>query len=91
MPAVGQPVLTASAPNNLQAEEDRRLLEEVAAKAPAMRDTYESNLRTVNAYIRDAQASVETDPTDEDAQQSLMDAYEQKAMVYEMAMDRSLP
>jgi hypothetical protein len=53
--------------------------------------TYESDLKRVNAYIQDAEQSVKKDPNDEQANQYLMAAYEQKAMVYEMALDRSLP
>jgi hypothetical protein len=45
----------------------------------------------VNAYIEDAEASAKQNPTDEEAQQSLMNAYEQRSMVYEMALDRSQP
>jgi hypothetical protein len=45
----------------------------------------------VNSYIRDAEKSVETNPNDAEAQRYLMDAYDQKAMVYEMALNRSLP
>jgi len=63
----------------------------VGARMPSMRDAYEANLRTVNAYIRDAEQSAHSDPNDEVAQQYLRNAYEQKAMVYEMALDRSLP
>jgi hypothetical protein len=55
-----------------------------------MRDAYEQNLRAVNAYIHDAEQSANNDPNDEVAQQYLRNAYEQKAMVYEMALDRSL-
>ncbi len=72
-------------------KDDQQLLEVVASKAPSMRETYEANLHNVNAYIRDAQQSVETDPNDEEARQSLIDAYDQKAMLYAMALDRSLP
>ncbi len=71
--------------------EDQQLLNTVAARMPSMRDAYEANLRSVNAYIRDAEQSAHSDPNDEVAQQYLMNAYEQKAMVYEMALDRSLP
>ena len=71
--------------------EDQQLLNTVAARTPSMRAAYETNLRTVNAYIRDAEQSAQHDPNDEVAQQYLMSAYEQKAMVYEMALDRSLP
>jgi hypothetical protein len=56
-----------------------------------MRASYEANLEDVNSYIRDAEASTRSNPNDEQAQQSLMNAYEQRAMVYEMALDRSLP
>jgi hypothetical protein len=70
---------------------DQQLLQEVSARAPMMRATYESNLRDANAYIRDAQATVNANPNDEEAQQALMDAYGQKSMIYEMALDRSLP
>ncbi|MGD0181195.1 MAG: hypothetical protein ABSC15_15395 [Terriglobales bacterium] len=60
-------------------------------QTPSMRATYEADLRSVNAYIRDAEQSAHSDPNDEVAQQYLRNAYEQKAMVYEMALDRSLP
>src|SRR6266516_4420482 len=52
---------------------------------------YAVNLQNVNDYIRDAEESAQADPNDEEAQQSLMDAYEQRAMVYDMALDRSMP
>lgn len=71
--------------------EDQQMLEAVASRAPAMRAVYESNLRNVNAYISDAEQTVKNDPTDEAAQESLVNAYEQKSMLYEMALDRSLP
>ena len=75
----------------VMASDDMQLLNTVAARMPSMRDAYEANLRTVNAYIRDAEQSAHSDPNDEVAQQYLRNAYEQKAMVYEMALDRSLP
>ena len=70
---------------------DEQLLQEVSVRAPMMRAAYETNLRDVNNYIRDAQDSVNANPNDEEAQQALMDAYGQKSMIYEMALDRSLP
>jgi hypothetical protein len=73
------------------ASDDQQLLNTVAARMPSMRAAYETNLRSVNAYIRDAEQSAQSDPNDAVAQQYLMSAYEQKAMVYEMALDRSLP
>jgi hypothetical protein len=72
-------------------QSDEQLLQEVSVRAPMMRAAYERNLKDVNEYIRDAQESVNANPNDEEAQQALMDAYGQKSMIYEMALDRSLP
>jgi hypothetical protein len=80
-------VVTADA----MAGDDAQLLNTVGERTPSMRASYEANLRSVNAYIRDAEQSAHNDPNDEVAQQYLRNAYEQKAMVYEMALDRSLP
>jgi hypothetical protein len=72
------------------AAEDQQILDAVAVQAPMMKASYEDNLRSVNAYIRDAEQSVEQDPYDEEARQYLMEAYQQKAMLYDMALNRSL-
>lgn len=86
-----QPAVTASLqPEVVPAEQDE-LLKIVEARAPAMRAAYESEFRAVNAYIRDAELSARSNPNDEIAQQYLTNAYEQRAMVYEMAMDHGLP
>jgi hypothetical protein len=70
---------------------DNDLMQEVSDNAPEMKTQYEENLRQVNESIRDAQGVVDESPNDEDARRSLMDAYQQKSMLFEMAMDRSLP
>lgn len=70
---------------------DDDLLQEVSAQAPATQQQYADNLRRVNDYIHDAQAIVASNPNDEEARRSLMEAYQQKAMLFELAMDRSLP
>jgi hypothetical protein len=91
--ATSAPIInTASgiSPDSIDADQVQ-LLNYVASRAPAMRAGYESDLRAVNAYIRDAQSSVRDNPNDAIAQQYLMNAYEQRAMVYEMAMNRALP
>lgn len=69
--------------------EDQQLLAELESRAPAARATFETNLRYVNAYITEARKSLNNDPADEQAFQHLMHAYEQKAMLYEMAISRS--
>jgi len=68
-------------------DDDQQFLQEVGTRAPHMKTTYENELRSVNSYIRDARAYVAQHPEDEDARQHLMDAYEQKAMLYQMALD----
>jgi hypothetical protein len=81
----------ATMENNRNNNEDQQLLAAVASRSPAMQAQYASNLQNVNAYIHDAEESAQADPNDEEAQQIVMDAYEQRATVYEMALDRSLP
>jgi hypothetical protein len=78
----------AASPSDM---DDADLMQEVAANSPAMKMQYEENLRWVNESIRDAQGLVDESPNDEDARRSLMNAYHQKSMLFEMAMDRSLP
>jgi len=72
-------------------DDDQQILEAIGSRSPAVRAEYAANLQNVNNYIRDAEESAQADPNDEEAQQSLMDAYEQRAMVYDMALDRSMP
>jgi hypothetical protein len=87
------PVATAdlqTVANPAMADDDQ-LLTAVSSSSPARRMRYEADLRDVNAYIRDAEQSARANPNDEAAQAYVMDAYEQKAVVYELAMDRSLP
>lgn len=69
---------------------DEDFIQEVAENTPALKIQYEENLRRVNDSIRDAQGALDESPNDEDARRSLMDAYQQKSMLFQMAMDRSL-
>jgi hypothetical protein len=71
--------------------DDQQLLQTVETRSPGMLASYQANLKNVNAYIRDAEDSAKNNPNDEEAQRILMNAYEQKSMVYEMALDRSMP
>jgi hypothetical protein len=83
--SVGVPVA------NLSGLNDEDLLQEVAENEPAMMTQYQENLRQVNESIREAQGLVDETPNDVEARRSLMDAYHQKSMLFEMAMERSLP
>jgi hypothetical protein len=69
---------------------DDDLLQEVGQQSPALQEQYADNLRHVNQYIQDAKNTVAADPNDEEARRTLMEAYEQKAMLFELALDRSL-
>jgi hypothetical protein len=70
---------------------DDDLLQEIAQQSPVLKAQYSDNLRRVNQYIQDAKNVVADNPNDEEARRSLMEAYQQKAMLFELAMDRSLP
>jgi len=77
------PVAKASA-------EDTMILSTVAARPPAVRASYRADLDRANAFIRDAEQSVRNDPTDVYSQQLLINAYEQKQMLYDLAVDRGM-
>jgi len=68
--------------------EDQQFLSVVSTRAPSMRATYENQLQAVNADILETQAYVNRNPGDVDARQHLMDAYQQKALLYQIALDR---
>jgi hypothetical protein len=90
LPAAASPKTDQKATTS-NSSEDEQLLAAVESRSPAMKAQYASNLQNVNAYIKDAEESAHADPNDEEAQQIVMDAYEQRAAIYEMALDRSLP
>jgi hypothetical protein len=78
-PAVTTPVVSP---------EDRESLNQVASRPPAQQASYKSNLDDANAFIRDAEQSVKNDPNDVYAQRMLVNAYQQKQMLYDLAVDR---
>jgi hypothetical protein len=69
---------------------DDDLMQEIAQQPAALQAQYADNLRRVNEYIQDAKNVVAANPNDNDAHRSLMEAYQQKAMLFELALDRSL-
>lgn len=66
--------------------DDNQMLSEMS---PAVRTMYASNLQAVNSSIQDAQQVLAEDPNDDAARHFLMQAYRQKEMLYQLAMDRS--
>jgi hypothetical protein len=73
------------------ASDDQQLITQVSQQAPDVRRAYEDSLREVNTYITDAQQAVDQDPEDAAARAHLLDAYQQKEMLYQMATVRALP
>jgi hypothetical protein len=91
-PQIVKNIATMSSPDvSMAGLNDDELLQAVSDQPPVAQAQYQDNLRRVNEYIQDAKMNVETSPDDEDARRSLMEAYQQKAMLFEMTMDRSLP
>lgn len=75
----------------MSSAQDQQILAEIASHAPTLSPAYQQELQRVNAYITDARGLVTSNPDDEDSRQALMEAYQQKAMLYNMAMQHSLP
>lgn len=67
---------------------DNEFLTEVSERAPTMRKTYADQLQAVNNEIRETKTYLSQYPGDVDARQHLLEVYEQKAMLYQMALDR---
>jgi hypothetical protein len=85
-PAAGAAIASAVEPE--PSAEDQQFLSAVSTLAPSTRASYESQLQAVNADIRESQAYLDQNPGDPDARQHLMDAYQQKALLYQIALDR---
>jgi hypothetical protein len=86
-----QPVTSAAVSDPMIAGlNDDDLLQGISQQSPALKAQYTDNLQRVNDYIRDAKSTVDADPNDEEARRSLLEAYQQKAMLFELALDRSL-
>jgi hypothetical protein len=68
--------------------EDQQLLSTVSSRPPAQQARYRADLNDANSFIRDAEQSMKDDPNDIYTQQMLINAYTQKQMLYELAVDR---
>jgi hypothetical protein len=71
--------------NGVADADDQQFLDTVAQLSPDVRDSYRQGLHDVNDYIKDIEQSVRDNPDDQNARQFLMQAYQQKSMLYEMA------
>jgi hypothetical protein len=78
---------TVDAVEPAPSDEDQQFLSVVSTMAPYTRASYKNELQAVNKDILETQAYVNQNPGDMDARQHLIDAYQQKALLYQMAMD----
>jgi hypothetical protein len=69
--------------------DDKDIMTTVAARPPAQVAAYRNDLDQANAFIHDAQEALKSDPNDIYSQQLLINAYEQKQMLYRLAVDQS--
>ena len=76
-------VSPSSTANEAASPEDQQFLQTVSENS--QRASYEQGLKDVNTYIADAKRVVDENPNDGDARQLLMQAYQQKAMLYQLA------
>jgi len=69
--------------------EDQQVLNTVTARFPAQQANYRKSMDDANSYIRDAEQSIKNNPNDVYSQELLINAYEQKQMLYDLAVDRA--
>jgi len=69
--------------------EDQVVLNSVATRVPAQRARYRADLDDANSFIRDAEQSMKDDPNDIYTQQMLINAYAQKQLLYDLAVERT--
>jgi hypothetical protein len=84
--SVPAPVVT---PAPSVSREDQVVLNSVATRIPAQRARYRADLDDANSFIRDAEQSMRDDPNDIYMQRMLINAYAQKQMLYDLAVERS--
>jgi hypothetical protein len=70
--------------------DDQQVISQMSQQDPQVRRAYEAGLKEANAYISDAEQAVKLHPEDAAAQDELVEAHEQKEMLYQMAAARSL-
>jgi hypothetical protein len=86
-PAVQSQTVAAHKPRIPVSDEDQHWLNTVADRPPAQMAKFRSDLDDANSFIQDARDSLQRDPNDMYMQQMLINAYEQKQMLYQLAAD----
>jgi hypothetical protein len=67
-------------------DDDKPLISAITKKDPAMGEAYKKKLHNAEDYIYDARRSLQKNPDDDFARQQLMNAYQQRQVVYESAV-----
>jgi hypothetical protein len=86
---ITSPAPVTPAVSSVVSSEDQQVLNTMASRFPSQQAKYRKNLDEANSYIRDAEQSIKNDPNDVYSQQLLINAYEQKQMLYDLAVDRT--
>ncbi len=91
-PTADQTQATVNPPANAQtlSDADQQVLAAVSKHHPRRAESFKRDLNDVNTYISDAKKDVAQNPNDADARDTLVHAYEQKAVLYDVATSRSL-
>jgi hypothetical protein len=80
----------SAAASDQDADDDAKLIAQLQKTAPALASTYNENLKSVNSYIAAVRQRIREKPDDDQAREYLVRAYDQKAMLYSMAMERAI-
>jgi len=79
------PPVPDNSPATAANADDHVLVSQLAQQDADVAGAYQASLEEVSSYISDAQKAVNDDPDDSAAQEHLRDAYQQKAVLYQMA------
>lgn len=91
LPASQLTAQNSSVQSTQLASDDQQVVSQMSRQDPVVGQAYEQSLKETNAYISDAEQAVRLEPEDAMAQQQLVEAHAQKAMLYQMATARTLP
>lgn len=70
--------------------DDQQVIASVTKTHPKRAESFKRDLNAVNTYISDAKHNVEQNPDDAEARDTLVHAYEQKALLYDVATSRAM-
>src|SRR6266852_2897446 len=91
LPAHSAPAQNGSAQPVPISEDDQQLISTLSKQDPVVGRAFQTGPNEANAYIKDAKQAVTRHPQDPAERQQLLEAYQQKEMLYQMATARSLP